>query len=149
MQPPDRDKKRVEKIPMLRFTYAFVSLLLVLTLGSALAASARSSAQVKVSLQVAMQQHIDRSLVNGIYLYLDPTTGDVTNLYPVSPHPIIMRMGEFFVLCSNFRDDNGITVNVDFYMAQAKQGYKVFHTAVAQRDLLEQLIKAGKIERLD
>ena len=134
---------------MLRVSCAFMSSLLAVVLGVAVVASAKSNSHVKASLQVAMQQHIDRSLVNGAYLYLDPATGSVNKLYPVSPHPMIMRMGEFFVLCADFRNDQGTTVNIDFYLAQAGRRYVVFHTAVAQRDMLERWMKAGKIERLD
>ena len=142
-------RRGVKKEFMLRFSYVVISLLLALVLGSTVAANAKRGTHVKDSLQIAMQQHIDRSLVNGAYLHFDPTTGDVSKLYPVSPHPTIMRMGKFFVLCADFRDDKGVPVNVDFYVAQAERRYVVFYKAVAQRNMLKRLMKAGKIERLD
>jgi hypothetical protein len=128
---------------------ALIGLVLAFAIGSTVAASEKIGTRDKASLQAGMQQYIGRTLVNGIYLYLNPTTGDVRGLHPITAHPMILRMGEFFVLCSDFRDDQGVRVNVDFYMARREKGYVVFHTAVAQRDLLEQLMKAGKIERVD
>ena len=133
---------------MLRFSH-LVTLVFALVLSAAVAASAANRAQVKAALQVTMQQHIDRSLVDGVYLHLDRSTGEVVKLYPTSVHPVIMRMGAYFVLCADFRNHHGAAVNIDFYMAQAERRYVVFHTAVDQRDMLERWMKAGKIERLD
>ncbi len=134
---------------MCRFPFSVGSLLVAFVLGLAITASAANNATVKASLQAAMQQHIDRSLVNKAYLHLDSATGEVVQLYPVSPHPMIMQMGKYFVLCADFRDRQGTTVNVDFYMAKAGRRYVVFHTAIAQRDMLERWMKAGKVEQFD
>jgi hypothetical protein len=79
-------------------------------------------------------------------LYFIPGSAEVKGLHPVKAHPMIMRMGEFYVLCSDFRDDNGNPVSIDFYMARHGKGYVVFHTAVAQRDQLKQMMKDGKVE---
>lgn len=114
-------------------------------------ATAQSSISlgVKASLQATMQQHIDRRLVEGIYLHLDPVTGNVRELHPLTAHPVILRMGEYFVLCSDFRDDSGKHINIDFYIAPRGATYTVFSTVVANRKLLDQLMKTGKVERVD
>ena len=62
---------------------------------------------------------------------------------------MILRMGPYFVLCSDFRDDTGNPVNVDFYMARRGKSYVVFQMSVAQRSQLEQLMKEGKVEAAD
>ncbi|MEI7968539.1 MAG: hypothetical protein WCJ69_06090 [Betaproteobacteria bacterium] len=100
----------------------------------------------KASLQAGMQQHIDRSLVGGSFLHLNPETGAVSTLHPVAAHPMILRMGPHFVLCTDFRDDAGKPVNVDFYMARRGRSYVIFHTAVGQRAQLDALMRAGKVE---
>jgi len=105
------------------------------------------SVSEKASLQAAMQRHIDRSLVNGAYLHLNPKSGDVRRLHPVTAHPAILQMGNYFVLCFDFRDDGGKPVNVDFYMARKGQSYVVFHAAVENRALLGRLMKTGKVAR--
>ena len=77
----------------------------------------------KASLQVAMQQHIDRQLVDGAYLRLEPESGDVVPLYPDTAHTIILEMGEHFVLCYDFRDGEGKAINVDFYLARTDASF--------------------------
>ena len=133
---------------MLRFMFISI-LLLIVTLGHGVAESGNVNPYLKATLQVTMQQHIDRHLVNGAYLHLDETSGEVVQLYPVSPHPVIMRMGNYFVLCADFRNDQGKTVNVDFYMARSDRRYVVFHTKVDQREVLNRWLKTGQVTRLD
>ena len=104
---------------------------------------------VKAKLQAAMQQHIERNLIDGAYLQLDTTSGQVRVLHPYKAHPVILTMGEHFILCSDFRDDKGKTVNVDFYMARRGQSYVVFHNTVDNHELLARLMKAGQVKRAD
>lgn len=134
---------------MVRPFQSCLASVLFLTFSMVAVAGNSISPAEKVSLQAGMQRHIDRSLVDGTYLHLDPDTGNVVGLHPVTAHPMILRMGKFYVLCSDFKDDAGKDVNVDFYVARRGNGYVVFHSAVGQRDRLEKLMKAGKVEMLD
>ncbi|MEQ8333406.1 hypothetical protein [Nisaea sp.] len=127
------------------FIFSLVALATVLA--SPLPASALSLAE-KASIQASMQRHVDGTLVNGMMLYLDPKDGDVHRLHPVTAHPMILTMGTHYVLCFDFRDDDGKNVPVDYYMADGESGYVVFHTAVADRKLLKQLMSDGKVARL-
>ncbi len=102
----------------------------------------------KAALQAAMQQHIDRNLVEGAYLYLDTASGTVRPLYPQKAHPMILKMGDYYVLCSDFRDENNVDVNIDFYLARGDDDYVVFHALVDDRALLREWIRAGKAVRL-
>ena len=101
----------------------------------------------KAALQAAMQRHIDRSLVDGVILHLDRASGEVQRLHPVTAHPMILVYGDHFVLCFDFRDDAGNNVPIDYYMARQGSSYTVFHTAVADRALLQDLMAAGKVTR--
>ena len=101
----------------------------------------------KANLQASMQRHIQRNSIDGAYLYLRPQTGEVHRLHPVTAHPMIMKMGKHFVLCFDFRDTKGKSVEIDFYLARKKQSFMVFHAAVENRTLLKRLMKAGKVER--
>jgi len=103
----------------------------------------------KAGLQAAMQRHIDRQLVDGAFLHLDLKTGAVKHLHPVNAHPVILRMGKHYVLCFNFRDDKGKTVEIDFYLARKANSYVVFNTAVSSRRLLKRLMAAGRVVRSD
>lgn len=105
------------------------------------------SLQQKTGLQVAMQRHVDRQSVKGAYLYLDGATGQVMKLHPVTAHPMIMQMGENYVLCFDFRTDAGKSAEVDFYMAPKGNTFVVFHAAVSNRALLKRLMKSGRVSR--
>ncbi|MEO9901527.1 hypothetical protein [Nisaea sp.] len=102
----------------------------------------------KASIQASMQRHVDGKLVDGALLYLDQKSGEVHRLHPVTAHPMIMTMGDHYVLCFDFRNDEGKNVPVDYYMARRNNEYVVFHTAVAERGLLKRLMSDGKIARL-
>ena len=121
-----------------------------LVLAAAVVATASSAAWAlslsdKANLQAAMQRHIDQRSVNGAYLHLDPKTGEVEALHPVTAHPMILRMGKNYVLCFDFKDEAGKKVDVDFYMARKAGTYVVFHQAVNGHDLLGRLMNAGKV----
>lgn len=131
------------------FPKALIFLALSVLVGSGASAGQRISLTDKTALQAAMQQHIDRNLVDGAYLQLDARSGQVHALHPYKPHPVILKMGAYFVLCSDFRDDKGKTVNVDFYMARRGRSYVVFHKAVDTDNLVTRLMKEGRAERVD
>lgn len=121
--------------------------LLILLVGISVSPARALGLGDKASLQAAMQKHIDRNLVDGAFLHLDRESGDVRALHPVTAHPMIMRMGDKFVLCFDFRDGKGKSVEIDFYLARKDRSFVVFHTAVQNRQLLKRLMKAGKVKR--
>lgn len=120
-------------------------------LASSLVISAPASALTlaeKASIQASMQRHVDGQLIDGVLLYLDQKDGDIQRLHPVTAHPMILTMGDHYVLCFDFRDDSGKNVPVDYYMARRDGEYVVFHTAIADRTLLKRLMSEGKVARL-
>lgn len=103
----------------------------------------------KALLQASMQTFIDGRLVYGAFLTVGRDDGKIRKLFPSSAHPMIFRQGKFFVLCSDFRDEKGKSVNVDFYLAQRGKSYVVFDTVVDDRVALKRLMKAGLVKRLN
>ncbi len=99
----------------------------------------------KAALQAAMQRFIDRQTIDGVYHYIDENAGEVRTLHPVTAHPKILTMGEHYVLCFDFRNDDGDKVNVDFYMARKNESFIVFHTAVDDHTLIDLLLRQGKL----
>jgi hypothetical protein len=128
---------------MKRFVLAI--LLATALTGGAFAANESLKPSEKVALQAAMFQHIDSQLVNGAFLQLNARDGRAEQLAPTKAHPMILRMGEHFVLCSDFKRPDGKEVNIDFYMARTGSKYVVFHTEIDNRKPLENLMSAGKI----
>ena len=131
----------------LRTISASVFLILTLLLSGQIAIA--STLDEKAGLQAAMLRHIDRQLVDGAYLHLDRATGEARQLYPTKAHPMILTLGDSFVLCSEFKDGSGATANIDFYMARNGSSYVVFETAVDDRDMLMRWMSEGKAERFD
>ena len=119
----------------------------VIALTPAVSAAADSTVD-KTRLQAAMQQHIERQLVDGAILHLDTASGDVQTLYPTQAHPMILQMGEHFVLCSDLKDESGKSMPIDLYMAQKGKRFVVFHTEIDNRGPLKGLMKSGVVTRL-
>ena len=117
----------------------------LLALSGLSAQAAALNASEKAALQAAMFRHIDGQPVNGGFLRLNVKAGQAEALAPSRAHPMILRMGDHFILCSDFRDRAGKDVNIDFYMARNGSGYTVFHTEVDNRMPLEQLMSSGKV----
>lgn len=134
---------------MIRRCKSLIILLCLLTVSLAAQAGTRMSAAEKALLQAGMQQHIDRGLVDGAWLSIDLASGIVSALHPVTAHPMILRLGDHFVLCSDFRDGKGNAVNVDFFMARRGKGFVVFQMVVGDRAPLKALMQAGKAEMVE
>ena len=124
----------------------FCALALTLGLAAPRPAVAEQTLSIgeKATLQAVMQHYIDRQIVDGVFLHLDLETGNVRKLHPVSAHPMILHLGKYFVLCSDFRDDNGESVNIDFYIAPKGKTHIVFQTVIDNRKPLQRLIRQGK-----
>ena len=116
--------------------------------GALPALAADPNATVRVKLQSFLQTHVDRLLVDGAFLWLDLSTGEVRKLYPTTAHPMIMVFGAHYVLCSEFRDSAGKPVEMDFYTAARGNGHVVFRTEIANRAPLMALMDKGKVQRL-
>lgn len=122
------------------------ALALTLVLSSPLAVMGEQTLSIgdKAALQAVMQHHIERQLVDGAFLQMDFVTGQVRRLHPGSAHPMILHLGEYFVLCADFKDDDGRSVNIDFYIARKGNMHVVFQTVVDNRMPLMKLINRGK-----
>lgn len=97
----------------------------------------------RVQLQAALQTHIDRTTVQGVYPKVDLKSGKVSALHPAAGHPMILSLGDYYVLCADFRDATGAPVNVDFYVAKRDRGFSIFQVEFANRAPLEALVKNG------
>ena len=113
------------------------------------AAAGQISETERVALQAAMVQHIDRQTIDGIYPWLNLPTGEVANYSPAKSHPMILKMGETYVLCTDFKDMKGASTNVDFYLARKGKSFAVMRTEIGNRGPLMDLMKAGKAEAID
>lgn len=130
---------------MRRYRGAALRLTLVLLLGMSPMAAWGQSLAEKAKLQAAMRTHVDMLTVDGVFPYFDSATGEVRALHAVTAHPTILTGDDYYVLCFNFRGDDGERVNVDFFMAAKGDKYVVFHTVVDNDQTLKQMVEAGSI----
>lgn len=117
--------------------------------GLASAASAgRISLEQKVALQAAMFQHIEKSTIDGAIPFVKLDNGKVVSLTPSKAHPMILKLGKTFVLCTDFRDPKGKFVNVDLYMTEHDDRFVVFQSEIDNRGPLKKLVNSGKVRLL-
>lgn len=123
--------------------------ILILGLVSIVSMSASAAGTVdKARLQAAMQQHIQRNLIDGAILQLNTENGKVRPLYPTQAHPMVIVMGDHFVLCTDLRDKAGNAMPMDLYMATSGRSFTVFHTEIGNRAPLLRLLKNGMAKPL-
>lgn len=97
----------------------------------------------RARLQAAMQRHIEHQVVDGAILHFDTETGDVKPFYPTQAHPMVIAMGNHFVLCTDLRDKSGKTMPLDLYMARKGRSFVVFHSEINNRSPLQRLLEKG------
>ena len=122
-----------------------LALCVAATLVSGAAFAGTVSPTEKAAMQSAMFQHIDRQLVEGNYLDVDLKSGDVRALVPAKNHPMVLTLGDNYVLCTDFKTKNGESVNVDFYTSRKGKSFVIFRTEINNRAPLEAMMKAGKV----
>lgn len=99
-------------------------------------------------LQLTMQRHVDQSLVDGAIQRRDFETGEVVRYFPIDTHSMVMALDEDYVLCLDLTTENGSSVPVDFYITETGSGFRVYQTEINNREVLENLMKAGRVERV-
>jgi len=122
-----------------------LAVLVAATLVSGAAYAGTVSPTEKAAMQSAMFQHIDRQLIEGNYLDVDLKNGDVRALVPAKNHPMVLTLGDNYVLCTDFKTKNGESVNVDFYTSRKGKSFVIFRTEINNRAPLEAMMKAGKV----
>ncbi len=125
-----------------------LTMLVVVVLGVASLGARAEGVTDRARLQAAMQQHIERTLVDGAILRLSAKTGKTERFYPTQAHPVILTSGDYFVLCTNLRDKDGNNTTLDLYMAQRGRSFTVFHSEIGNRTPLMKLLKDGIVKPL-
>jgi hypothetical protein len=132
-----------------KLALAFAVALILSPLAPATLAAKSMSEAERSALQAAMVQHIDRQSIDGLYLHIDLSDGRVVEFAPAKSHPMMFRLGEHFVLCTEFKDARGADVNVDFYVARAGKTFSVFRAEIDNRAPLMKLMAQGKVSPVD
>jgi len=65
-------------------------------------------------IQAAMKDYVADRTVGGVYHHYDPVEGRLLKLRYDSVHDGIVRKGPYFVSCSDFVDQRGRKIDIDF-----------------------------------
>ena len=123
-------------------------LTIVLTI-MALQASAGDALVEKAMLQAAMQRHIERNLVDGAILHINPDDGAIERLYPSETHPQVFAADGYYVLCVDLKSADGQARPADFYIAPRADGFLVIRSEIDNRNVLRKLMAGGGVHRLN
>ena len=106
-------------------------------------ASQNSDVLLKAELQAAMQREIESRLVDGGYMHFDSRKNKIATYYPMKAHPMMLRMGDDYILCSDFQNKAGENVNVDFFLTRRGKSFIVFQTSIDARSSVIELVNSG------
>lgn len=130
--------------------FAAVLLLLLVAFGSPLAVAAEPlSTSDRVALQSLMAQYIEQHTIGDAFLHVDPRTGTVEKLYPVTQHPMIVKLNDIVVLCADLKTKSGQSVNADFYVTRDNGQFVIFQTEIGNRAPLQALVMKGAASLLE
>jgi len=96
--------------------YAITSLILSVSMASTVFAANDPSIKgdLRGNIQQAMQQFIQQQTINqAMYLY-DAVDGHLLKLTLDKLHDGIVKKGDFYVSCADFKDQKGRKIDVDF-----------------------------------
>ena len=103
----------------------------------------------KVALQSLMAEYIEQHTIGDAFMHVDPKTGTVEKLYPVTQHPMIVRLHDIVVLCADLRTKDGKNVNADFYATRDNGQFVIFQTEIDNRAPLQALVMKGAASLLE
>ncbi len=81
---------------------------------------------LRTEVKQAMQALIERNTINNTYQLYDPIKGKLLQLQLIKLHDGIVKKGDYFVSCADFKDANGNLVDLDFLVL--KDGTKMIAT---------------------
>ncbi len=73
---------------------------------------------IREEIKTAMQKLIDRNTINDVYRIYDPIKGKLLQLQLVKLHEGIVKKGDYYVSCADFKDASGNLVDLDFLVLQ-------------------------------
>ena len=123
-----------------------IALAICLTLPTA--SWAADTTELKTTLQSSLQRSLERLMIDGALQRMDLESGEMENFYPVENHPMVIRLGDHFVMCSDLKRPDGSSVQVDYYLSAKGKRYALVQTEIGNRKALRALIKAGKAKVL-
>lgn len=92
-----------------------------LTLPAAAADDPSIKGDLRKNIHSAMNSHIESNTFDGDYIIYDAVEGKLLELEFKDLHSGIVKKGDFYVSCADFKDDEGTLYDIDFLVVE-KQG---------------------------
>ena len=98
----------------------FCKLLFALVIGGMLSTLAYAGddpsikGDLRTNIQSSMQQFIEQQSIDGAMYVFDAAKGGLLKLKLEALHSGIVKKGDFYVSCADFKDQKGRTIDVDF-----------------------------------
>ncbi len=73
---------------------------------------------LRENITTAMHELIERNTIDDVYRLYDPLKGRLLQLRLVKLHEGIVKKGDYFVSCADFKDAAGNLVDLDFLVLQ-------------------------------
>jgi hypothetical protein len=87
---------------------------------------------IRGNIKSAMNKMIQHNSINNVYRIYGPVEGRLLNLTLVELHDGIVKKGDYYVSCADFRDTKGKLVDLDFLVAN-KEGRFIATQAVIHK----------------
>jgi hypothetical protein len=84
----------------------------------------------RVAIKTAMGQHVQANTLKANYIIYDNQKGELKKLTLDNIHEGIVRKGDFFVSCADFKDASGKLYDLDFLVAKQGDDYRVIQALV-------------------
>ncbi|MCU7845115.1 MAG: hypothetical protein KZQ93_14895 [Candidatus Thiodiazotropha sp. (ex Monitilora ramsayi)] len=105
------------------------------TMGTASAANDPSiSGDTRSKVNSAMSELINRNTVKGVYSHFDPVKGVLHDLELVKLHDGIVKKGNYYVSCADFRTSKGKLVDIDFLVLENDGNFVATQAVVHKAD---------------
>jgi hypothetical protein len=77
---------------------------------------------IRQDIKQAMTKFINDHSVNDIYTHYDPVKGNLHKLQLKKLHSGIVKKGNFYVSCADFKNQEGKVVDIDFMVIKSEKG---------------------------
>ncbi|MCU7935492.1 MAG: hypothetical protein KZQ99_11510 [Candidatus Thiodiazotropha sp. (ex Dulcina madagascariensis)] len=122
---------------MQRVKYLLVNSMVAAALvsGAAFAANDPSiKGDIRSNIQSAMSEMIERNTVNSVYHVYDPIEGQLHQLTLVKLHDGIVKKGDYYVSCADFKSAKGKMLDLDFLVVQKGDGFVATQAVIHKTD---------------
>ena len=88
----------------------------------------------RTKIQAAMSEMIERNTVDGVYSLYDPVKEELHHLDLVELHDGIVKKGNYYVSCADFRNSEGKLLDLDFLVLEKDGGFIATQAVIHKAD---------------